>query len=182
MKHSKPTITIFADASVYYDEKVAGWAGYVRGDYREPQWFQGPADFSSNVTSVELNALVQSIQLAVDMGYITSNDTHILLQSDCLNALEIIWSSFPNTCPMRKVHTKLVSKRYIKKDHAPYIQKLSGLLQNRQVVYLKHVKGHQKGIHARSWINEECDKRAKKEARKQLPDDIAAIYNSTNPL
>jgi ribonuclease HI len=168
MKHHKPTVTVFSDASVYHNHKVAGWAGYVRGDDRKPKWFQGPAVFSPDVTSVELEALAQSVQLAMDAGYITKNDTHILLQSDSLHGLEMIWRSLPNTWPAGKGDAKLGSKRPAKKDHTPHIQKLFRLLRNRQVVYLKHVRGHQQGIHSRSWVNEECDQRAKKEAKRQM--------------
>lgn len=168
MRHSKPTVTVFADASVYHHDKVAGWAGYVRGDDRRPQWYQGPAVFSKDVSVVELEALALSVHLATEAGYITDNDTHILLQSDCLHGLEMLWRSLPNTWPTGQGDAKLRHQRTAKEEHTPHIQMLFRLLQNRQVVYLKHVKGHQQGKHARSWVNEQCDKRAKQEARRQM--------------
>ena len=57
VKHSKPTLTIFADASVM--QNTAGWGGWARGDDREPILLSGPAAHSNSTVIVELEALAE---------------------------------------------------------------------------------------------------------------------------
>lgn len=167
MQHAKPTMTIFADASVYQDKKVAGWAGYVREDDRKPLWFSGPAKFSPDVTTVELHALAMTVRNAFPYER-QENHTHLLLQSDCLYGLEMLWYALKNGWPVGSGDAKMSARKVPTIGAWEQINLMLPHLVGREAVYLKHVKGHQNGVHARSWVNERCDKMAKHEARKQM--------------
>lgn len=168
MRHQKPSLTLFADASVYKDHKVAGWGGYARGDGRDPTWAQGPAKFDEDVTTVELWALANIVESVVSSSYITSEDTHILLQSDCLFGLEMLWCELPNTWATAGSDATIKTKRTVTQSAKTPIQSIKANLSGCQLIYLKHVKGHKNGIHSRSWVNERCDVMAKEEARRQF--------------
>lgn len=167
MAHAKPTLTIFADASVYHDKKVAGWAGYVRGE-EKGDWFQGPAPYNADVDAVELFALTATVKQARDNCLILATDTHVLLQSDSLSALSMIQQAMSNTWFAAGSDRPQSYDKRARGTAGTYAEELKAILGGMEIVYLKHVKGHRNGVHARSWVNEQCDRRAKQESKKQM--------------
>jgi|GEM_PF-1988206 len=167
IEHSKPSLTIFADASIYVDEMASGWGGWARGDDRDPILAGGPAKFSKDSSIVELWALALFIEQLVDGEYMSEADKSIILQSDSLHALQMLNAELPNSWASIRKHGGADIKRAatIPQEAKEPIDRIGAALKHCDVVYLRHVKGHQGGRHARSWVNEQCDRRAKKEAR-----------------
>lgn len=168
--HAKPTLTMFADASLYVDRGVAGWGGWARGDDRQPAMQGGPSPFDRNSTVAELWALALFAERLREDGYMTEADRSIILQSDSLHALQIINARLPNSCASSKKQGCADIKRaksVVAEAEEP-VKRLAAALDSADVIYLRHVKGHQGGKHARSWVNEQCDRRAKQEARAQM--------------
>lgn len=170
ISHSKPTLTIFADASLYTDHGVVGWGGWARGDEREPVLHGGSAPFYRDSAIAELWALALFAERLVGEGYITPADKAVIVQSDSLSGLNMINAKVPNSWATKKKGqgSDILRAKKVKPEAAAAIDRLAKALSHADVIYLRHVKGHEGGKHARSWVNEQCDRRAKKEARAQI--------------
>ncbi|ABN75784.1 RNase H family protein [Cereibacter sphaeroides] len=167
--HSPPSLTIFADASVIPQQQVAGWGGWARGNGRQPLLEGGPVPFAADSTLAELHALASMIERIHETGYMLPDDRSVLLQSDSLGALGILNLALENSWASKRAGSADIKRaRTIKPAVEVPIRRIVSLLDGTQVVYLRHVRGHEKGRHARSWVNEQCDKRAKAEARAQI--------------
>jgi ribonuclease HI len=166
--HSKPSLTIFADASIYADRSIAGWGGWARGDDREPVVFGGPAPFDRDSAIVELWALALMAQHLNQTGYLRDGDTSILLQSDSIGALAALRNKLPQAYPAKGSDVAISRMNKVKAQAVEPLRIIGGLLSRASVIYVKHVRGHQGGGAARSWVNEACDRRAKAEARAQF--------------
>ncbi len=171
MRHDKPTVTMFADASIYAQHRVAGWAGFIRADAQSPVWVKGKAPFTNKrscVDDAETYALSRTVLHAKTCGLIEEGTTHVLLQSDSLTALSYFWFVLDNCHPTRGGDAQLLNPKKPNNHSKSYVSEVGSILRGMEVVYLKHVKGHRNGVRARSWVNERCDKLAKEEARRQL--------------
>lgn len=166
--HSKPTITIFADASIYPDRKTAGWGGWARGDERESITLGGSLPFGNCTTVAELQALAGMLEGLSDAGYLKESDVSVILQSDSLTALNYLNLRMANSFASKKGGAEIKRAKRVKPEAEGPIARIIAALSRAGVVYLRHVKGHQGGGHARSWVNEKCDRRAKQEARAQF--------------
>lgn len=168
--HGKPNVTIFTDASVLHKHRVAGWGGWARGDGRGAVLHDGPVPFSANSTIAEAWAIALMIEHLVNTRYLTENDERLLIQSDSLQALEVLNHALPNSHATCRSETGSVinrAKSIPGNLHAP-INRIAQHARARTVVYLRHVKGHMGGKNARSWVNEQCDTRARAAARAQI--------------
>lgn len=168
VSHSKPTVTIFADASAFPDGR-AGWGGWARGDDRAPVFYSGPAPFDRSSGVVELWALALHIEKLIAESYITTTDKSLILQSDSLYALGVLNAVARNsyTSSAKVGDSRILKSKSVSPDAMAPAKRVAAALEFADVVYLRHVKGHAKGVHARSWVNEQCDKLAKA-AAKQL--------------
>lgn len=166
--HSKPTITVFADASAFPDGR-AGWGGWARGDDRAPVFHSGPAPFNRSSGVVELWALALHVENLINTGYVIRADRSLILQSDSLYALGALNAVVPNSyASSRKQGDSLIMRaKTVAPNALEPAKRVAAALAHADVVYLRHVKGHAGGAHARSWVNEQCDRLAKA-AAKQL--------------
>ena len=167
--HFKPTLTIFADASIYNDKRVAGWGGWARGDDRQPILLGGSAPWHKNSGVVEAHALSGMIHALRANGYFSDGDVSVLLQSDSLQALGVLNLALPNSwASARGTGSHIGRAANVAPAFIEPVRAIQAALAPCAVVYLRHVKGHKGGGTARSWANEQCDKRAKAEARAQI--------------
>lgn len=169
--HSKPTLTVFADASVKPHINKAGWGGWAIADGKKGIYSSGPMEFFNNSSYAELVGISGMIQHIAAIGYHTL-DEHMTIQSDSLTALGWIYNFLPNAytaqvkCSKDSVINKIAS---IPKYCEEYMDNIHTLVHRSPVVYLKHIKGHQrmnqKGKkNPRAYINDKCDKLAKQAA------------------
>lgn len=166
VKHSKPTVSIFADASIKRD--LAGWGGWARGDGRGPIFLKGPATAHKSSTVVELEALAKTTASLFNRGYLSGEDVSVLLQSDSLHGLEVLNFVLQNAWATKKSSgVKIERSRPPKPDEAPWANHICNMLEHCEVVYLRHVKGHRGGDTSRSWVNEQCDRLAKEAVQEQ---------------
>lgn len=169
IRHSKPNLTIFADASIL--KTTAGWGGWARGDNRESILLSGPATHSKSSVIVELEALAEFIDVLKSSGYMRDTDTAVLLQSDSLGALQQLNHQLGNSWATKKpTGAKILRpRRPPPPENMIFTTRIREALQHCDVVYLRHVYGHQGGKTSRSWVNEQCDQLAKQAARAQTP-------------
>ena len=165
MTHQKPSTTIFADASGYPKQKVAGFGCWVISDDKRPEIHSGKLSWSPNSNELELFALFNALEFAFDKGFITPETKAISLQSDSLGALNVL-ARISNTYAAKVRDPKDAVIRPSSRPLGPYVA-FASLLSNFEIVYLKHVKGHSSGS-GRNTVNERCDKAAKQAARAQF--------------
>ena len=156
---SRRWITIFADASFCGQTGAAGWAGWIKhgpemGLFIDGTFKQQPRDPGE----AELLAMVKSFLYACK--WLDPTAVRFSLQSDCKPALKELAVQRGRT-PLSAHATRLLLDEAVARGLS---------------LHFKHVKGHQKGITGRSWVNEECDKRAKAQMRREraLRESVAA--------
>lgn len=166
----KPSLTIFADASLHAKQRIVGWAGWARGDARQSIIASGHAPSCDDSTVAELWALALFADRLRSDGYMTLADESIILQSDSLNALRAINSRIPSARAAQAKDNGVPvtpAKKINPREKEP-LDRIANTLDFARVIYLRHVRGHEGGSHSRSWVNEQCDRLAKREARAQL--------------
>lgn len=139
-------VTIFADASFCHDTKAAGWGCWIKNDIRSVT-YSGVFHVSlASSAEAELCALVNATHKAVVQGHAPAG-SFLVLESDCTRALDIIRG--------RLAHRGSLVEKAARR-------KLFELLENNRLRFkVKHVRGHQGGRNARSWVNETCDRLAR---------------------
>lgn len=166
--HSKPTLTIFTDASLSERMKSAGWGGWARGDYREPIFRSGKCEYSQNTSLVELWAVCHMLEKIVREGYFYDEDKSVVIQSDNLHTLNIMHTGINNSWAVKPQHARDVRVQRASRIDQHFLHpldRIKGCLHGTSIVYLKHIKGHQGNAHHRSKVNEICDRLAKEAVR-----------------
>lgn len=165
----KPTAMIFADASLCPQTGASGWGAWVKHDGGVSQVFggafQNPMD---SVTDAETAALASAMFRARHWQILTSGDV-VMLQSDCTNALLHIRThlrAFDSPAPKG---VAVRSKRGPTKL-SPVATKAIKLIEEIKTelgltLITRHVKGHVSERVGRSWVNDQCDRTAKRHMR-----------------
>lgn len=164
-------VTIFADASVNTQHKRAGAGAWAKGDGRSSVLYRKTLEYDRNVTLAELRALRFMIEHLFETGYIQPDDDAIMLQSDCLQALWVlsriipyaVEKKHPNGAPLSKWKQRSSESVWQRREAEAIRQALGS-----RRVYLRHVRGHKEGD-GRQWVNEQCDRLAKKAAWEGSP-------------
>lgn len=145
-------VTIFADASFCHETKAAGWGCWIKNDVRSATYegvFQVTLD---QAREAELCALVNAVHKAVVMTHAPPGSL-LVLQTDCMSAIHLL------TGRRKEASISLVEKAAWRKFRE--------LVEANDLDWrLKHVRGHQGGKNARSWVNEKCDSLAKAAMRR----------------
>ena len=168
IKHCKPSLTIFTDASILPQRRTAGWGGWARGDNRAPIFLNGRAEFSDNTSLVELWAVTSMVRKIVSNGYFLDEDKSIVIQADNLHTLNLINTFIPNAYAAAVKHSRDQRVGRVSSIGSQYklpLQILKEHFEGTDIVYLKHIKGHQGGKHNRSTVNEICDRLAREAAQ-----------------
>lgn len=158
VRHGYPDLTLFADASFYEKQQVGGWAAWVPSQPLQG----GPLPYARSATEAEILALAFGAR-----AFVKPEHKCLILQSDSMNALGQILTIHPNAWAAKP---KQGSPR-VQPNSPKYTEALDYFLNTlgkRDVIYLRHVRGHQNGVHGRSKVNEACDTLAKKHARSLL--------------
>lgn len=164
-------MSLFVDAS--YDNKFRGlgWGGWVRCDFWERGEviggsFTHPQINSSNMA--ELVGIMMALKELKALGNFNKIDS-IMVQCDNVNALGTLIDIVPGSS------FKAGSGRHDVKDIERYSFPLPSptseirlmirdvikdVFSNRRL-YLRHIKGHNKSLSGRSWVNDKCDEVAK---------------------
>lgn len=167
LAHSKPTLTVFSDASVRPLIQRAGWGGWAKGDSNKGIYSSGSIPYYNDSSYAELYGILGMLKHIKDTNYHSLKE-NIVIQCDNLNALGWILFHASNSYPAKILHK--ADKRIVPisttPDHSKRI--VSGvvdILKDIPVVYLKHIKGHQSSKKSknnpRAYINKKCDELAR---------------------
>lgn len=162
-------ITVFTDASFYEKTGQAGWACWIKHAGLATGIFDGGTFKGVQITKAqeaELCAIAKGISRALK----ASDDGAIMVQSDCLVALERIRKAVPsvrisdhkNGAPILMLKRMKLSP--VERVALTWIQKAT----EGRSLYLRHVYGHTSGA-GRQWVNRECDRIAKQHAASSAP-------------
>lgn len=169
-------VTLFADASVLPQLGTAGWGAWAKGDGRASQLMSGPLEthkgpgmrpaFDQNANVAELMAIEEALLHLEQTSYFHAADEAIMIQSDCVAALEALMGSVPNT--IFKPHpqgVQSINYRHPSRGMLSPVELQSARIINTTLARIKlrailrHVKGHSNNG-TRSWVNRQCDKLA----------------------
>lgn len=167
LKHKKPDMSVFTDASVYTDRKSAGWGGWAKGDYRPKQLLSGLAPFHKNTGFVELYAIMGMLETLKESGYLLESDKSIIIQSDSVIALGYLLNSLSYSAMSKLPESADISPKSPPAVVIPIIERIHMVLQNSQIIYLRHVRSHRNDSNTRHGVNNMCDVEAKKKARQE---------------
>lgn len=165
-------MTLFVDASFCPRTKAAGWGAWAKSDrYDRGHYFGSMITIGNPQTPshAELMGIAEACRL-LDMHDEIKPLTHVVLQCDSLDALQFILRFVPTANAAKKKHngTMVQWMHYLKipPKLAPSIVVLQKVFETTPV-WLRHVKGHENGIHGRSHVNETCDKIAKRHMHEE---------------
>lgn len=166
-------VTVFADASVKYTTRAAGFGGWAIKNNAPSVTVAGPLAYDKCVVLCELRAVVKTVYALRKQGYIQRGD-HVLLQSDSISALSRI-----RQCGKRigiiveerthpdsgHVVTTIPSTKVTEEITAACALLFKALAEC--TISVRFVKGHTNAESGgRYWVNNLCDTAAKK-ARQQ---------------
>lgn len=162
-------VTVFADASHCPFTKAAGWGAWAKGEgWKSGITFGGPIRAQvKNSAEAEIAAMTNAIVRLYNGGQL-DGATVIMLQSDCLRALQLLLMALPQARPSDHKDGAQVLPQ--KLNPSPLEDKALGIarevLSECQSVLVRHVKGHREGG-GRNWVNRACDSIAKKHMNAQ---------------
>lgn len=163
----KPTVTIFADASVDPKTKVAGWACWIKANGAESIIRGAPLKKPVvDSTEAELSALANAVAVAAAVGVLSG---HVLLQSDSADALScILWGvKGAIQSPARDGYSFQRRRRAPRKEYHAAIAAIDNARRKTGItIAVRHVRGHQEGD-GRQWVNRKCDEVAKRFMRER---------------
>lgn len=146
-------ITINTDASYSHQYKIGGYAFYIVCDLFKIQKAGIFKNDPKSSIKAEMMCIANAIHTLTAQKELPIADL-IVINSDCLNSFSIMCKK---------------SKCSIGRTVAIKIKHLRNALSNRGVMpkyEFRHVKAHNGTPDARSWVNDWCDKEAKKMMRK----------------
>lgn len=162
----RPHVTMFSDASVFIDRKKSGWGFWIKGDDRDSMSAGGPIDvFSPSSEVAELDAIANGLTCAEAAGYFRETDGIIMIQSDSVAALAIVKAIIGATVNSHAESAQISNRKKPLTPHqAETVARIKGVLSRHNLsVQVRHVRGHKAGG-GRNWVNELCDKLAKRGA------------------
>lgn len=134
-------ITINTDASFYHDTLSAGWATWIR--YRgEKITYSGPLLTATTSLDAEKMAIINALYLVKKQGW---EFEKIIVNTDCMSAIAHLTNRLPHD-----ILSAIASEKISFLDKVEY----------------RHVRAHTHTRVSRNWVNDWCDKEAKKHSRK----------------
>lgn len=160
-------LTLFVDSSLCLQTAAGGWGAWaIRNDWQNGRLFGGRfGQFTSPRTSreAELCGIANALAALQKLGHLGDVQT-ILIQCDCLQALEMIAGRLDRVTvsnhpdghalrpgAMRPTDLETAALAAIEKAGKPLL--------------VRHVYGHRKG-EDRQWVNRQCDTIAKGHMRE----------------
>lgn len=181
-------VTIYSDASICNKTLAGGWAGWIKSD-RGTLKADNILKNKINDTSIaEAMAAINTLIYAIKNDAIQNGDK-VILTTDNDGVMDILEGKASRKFTFKKARKKKISiwkfskninnaNKYIKEissDYKKYVKKYN------LIIKWAHVKSHTNKNDPRSYINSNCDKRAKlnmKKARKLHYKILSQNYNS----
>lgn len=149
-------VTVNTDASYLSIQKIGGFAVWIvcdKGRYK----FSGPTKDAESSIDCEIKAIGNALHVLSKVSFVREI-SRIHINTDCKEAIKHIRGK-SNYSVSSRVHDLA---HLVRKNSASSNKSLTNFLT------FKHVKAHSDKEDARSWVNDWCDKEAKKESIKQL--------------
>ena len=162
----RPHVTMFADASVFADRKKSGWGFWIKGDNRDSMSAGGPIEVFSPFSEVaELDAIANGLTCAEAAGYFRETDGIIMIQSDSAAALAIVKAIIGAAVNSHAESAPIPNrKKPLTAHQTDTVERIRGVITRHSLsVQVRHVRGHKAGG-GRNWVNDLCDKLAKRGA------------------
>jgi len=159
-------VTLFCDASRCPETGIGGWGAWVKVDgWEKGKTFGGalPAPYpSAHVT--ELVGIARAVR-HLDREGALHKASAIMVQTDCVRALEVILATVPgSTIARHKDSAHFTRRRLIPDHHELHAAEEIARLTDGMMLMCRHVRGHKRGEN-RQWVNRVCDKIAKRHMR-----------------
>lgn len=165
LRHRKPDVTMFTDASAITHKKAAGWAGWAKGDRRGSQSHSGQLPFHPNTNILELYAILNMVETLVETGHIRRSDKSMIIQSDSLGALGYMLNSLDYVAMSHLPESALLNPMLAPPAAVPLVHRLHETLSSFEIVYVRHVRAHKDDDGSRHSVNNSCDELARQKAR-----------------
>ena len=162
-------LTVFADASHCPETFAAGWGAWAKGDgWPTGVTFGGEIKARViNSAEAEMAAMANALVRLHNRGVLAHLDL-VMLQSDCLRALQLLLQSVPRA--ESSDHRDGAQVRQVPLSPTPMEQRgidvILDVLGGCRSILLRHVKGHKAG-EGRQWVNRTCDDIARQHMRAQ---------------
>lgn len=150
-------VTVMSDASYCHQTKAAGWGVWIKS---ERGFFEGGGNFKTQAktsTDAESMAISVAVFLAFKQGIAVEGDI-ILIQTDCLAIVNML----------QKFDKDLYKSRRKLKPFQKAVKYTERFIrENKCTLKIRHVKGHAPSEGKRNYVNELCDKHARKAMQEQ---------------
>ena len=159
IKQDKKICTIYTDASfkIVGDKVLSSWAMYARCNNGR---LEHSANFKNNSSKDPTHAEARAIFKAIKMCYKKWPDIDIVfVNTDSLAVCHSMWPNGIGRQNMKISKSKPESYQIIKAMQ-------EWLIKHNLISRFKHVKAHTGNSDVRSWVNDRCDKNAKKQRLK----------------
>jgi ribonuclease HI len=167
MRWSKVT-TVFADASWCPNTKAGGWGCWIKNEFSTNTYsgaFKAPLPCSA---AAEFSAAANALHIGIKKGHVARNGL-VVMQTDCEKVLMAMSRDYRREWSAK--HRQRCGFPGLNTAEMTALRALHSLASTANVeLRWKHVRGHQGGGNARSWVNERCDSLAKaamREARER---------------
>jgi len=165
LKHRKPDVSIFTDASAFQKTQSSGWGGWAKGDRRKTVIKAGRAPYHKNTGLIELYAIVSMVEELFESEYLECTDKSVIIQSDSVTALGYVLNAFQYSVPSYLPGSANLKPMLPPAEGMAMLGRMHDFLQLMDIIYVRHVKSHQsKETTTRHGVNNLCDIKAKEKA------------------
>jgi ribonuclease HI len=157
-KHTDMLCTITTDASFNPHHKVGGYAFWaVSNTFRitKSGVFKKPC---RNPTDAEIKCIINALMVVL---HGCEGVTKVIVNTDSMNAIHVLTHDI-------KAQNKFMGGVRPHNHYRLSYHKVLDTAKSKAVIEFRHVKAHTENTDARSWVNDWCDKEAKKAMRKAV--------------
>ena len=140
-------VTVNTDASFHHEYKVGAFAFWIVCNQGKIM-HSGELKEAKDPTDAEIRCIANALHALLNSRF--TGVTKVIINSDALHAFDRCGRSAQAGSPGRKVHNILQS---LKDRHS---------VSGRPIHEFRHVKAHSGTAEKRKWVNNWCDKAAKK--------------------
>lgn len=161
-------VTVMSDASFCHTTKCSGWGVWVKS---ERGLFEGGGNFRTRATEAahaEAMAISIAVWVAFRQGIALPGD-EILVQTDCLRVIHHYEGKNSFGSKTSEIAKTIAFTKNI-------------IAENKATLRIRHVKAHAKKLGKRNYVNDLCDKHAKKAMKAQRAKEFPETYPNGNSL
>lgn len=145
-------VTINTDASFHHSERVAAYAFWITCDKGRIQKSGVLRSGAVNPTDAEIKSIANALHTLAENMIIGVHK--VIINTDCMNAVEGINSKGKYSKPYKDLESSNKCRHII--------GKLKGIYGPGLIIDFRHVKAHTHTDTSRNWVNDWCDKEAKR--------------------